>query len=194
MPHPTNFTELRSFLGAWNQLHMYIPDYQHTVEDMQNLLRKDVPFIWDRKLQEDFEGIKKILSSLLGLKPFNKKWATVVYADYSSKGVGFALTQENPENPSEKQLIYCGSSSISEKQKHYPAIYGENLAIITGLEKCRYLLRGCPYFTVRTDQKALQHIYNSKPLDDISDVISDIVMSTYRYNFDVQYVAAKIMS
>ena len=44
---------------------------------------------------------------------------------------------------------------------------------------------------MQTDQKALQHIYNSKPLDDISDKISDIVVSTYRYNFDVQYVAGK---
>ena len=44
---------------------------------------------------------------------------------------------------------------------------------------------------MRTNQKALQHIYNSKPLDDISDKISDIVVSTYRYNFTVEYVAGK---
>ena len=88
-------------------------------------------------------------------------------------------------------MIYCGSSSLSEKQKRYPAIYGKNLAIITGLEKCRYWLRGCPHFTIRTDQKALESIYNSKPLDDISDKISDIVVSTYRYDFDVQYIQGK---
>ena len=44
---------------------------------------------------------------------------------------------------------------------------------------------------MHTDQKALEHIYNSKPLDDISDKISDIVVSTYRYNFDVQYIQRK---
>ena len=44
---------------------------------------------------------------------------------------------------------------------------------------------------MRTDQKVLQHIHNCKPLDDISDKISDIVVSTYRYIFDVQYVAGK---
>ena len=37
----------------------------------------------------------------------------------------------------------------------------------------------------------MEHIYNSKPLDDISDEISDIVVSTYRYNFDVQYIQGK---
>ena len=65
------------------------------------------------------------------------------------------------------------------------------MAIITGLEKCRYWLRGCPHFTIQTDQKALESIYDSKPLDDISDKISDIVVSTYRYNFDVKYIQGK---
>ena len=103
---------------------------------MHKLLKKDVPFIWDQKLMKDFERIKEILKSPLGLKPYNKSWDTVLYMDYSSKGVGYALTQENPENRKEKQLIYCGSSSLSEKQKWYLAIYRENLGIITGLEKC----------------------------------------------------------
>ena len=103
---------------------------------MQKLLRKDVPFVWDKKLMNDFERIKEILKSPLGLKPYNKTWDTILYTDYSSKGVVFALTQENPENRKEKQLIYCGSSSLSEKQKRYPAIYRENLGIIIGLEKC----------------------------------------------------------
>ena len=31
LPAPTNLTELRSFLGCWNQLHHYMPDYQHSV-------------------------------------------------------------------------------------------------------------------------------------------------------------------
>ena len=88
-------------------------------------------------------------------------------------------------------MIYCSSSSLYEKQKWFPVIYGKNLAIITGLEKFRYWLCGCPHFTIRTDKKALEHIYNSKPLDDISDKISDIVVSTYRYNFDVQYIQGK---
>ena len=74
---------------------MYLPDYQHTVKDMQKLLRKDVPFIWDRKLQEDFERIKEILKSQLGLKPFNKNWDTILYRDYPSKDVRFTLTQKN---------------------------------------------------------------------------------------------------
>ena len=93
---------------------------------MQQLLRKDLPYIWDQNLQAEFNGIKQILKSPLGLKPFNKHWCMVLYTDYSSKGVGFALTQENPEDKTDKQLIFCGSSSLSEKQKRLPASYREN--------------------------------------------------------------------
>ena len=127
----------------------------------------------------------------MGLKPYNKAWKTISFTDYSAKGVGFALTQENPEDEKQKQLIFCGSSSLSEKQKRLPAIYGENLGIVVALEKCRFWLRGCPHFFVYTNQKSLEAIYNSKPLDEISDEISDIVVSTYRYNFTVKYISGK---
>ena len=65
------------------------------------------------------------------------------------------------------------------------------MSVVALLERCRYWLRGCPHFYIQTDRKALESIYNSKPLDDISDKISDIVVSTYRYNFTVQYIKGK---
>ena len=133
-PAPTNLTELRSFLGCWNQLRHYIPDYNHSVSQMQTLLKKDTPYVWDKLMQAEFEGIKQLLRSPMGLQPFNKDYKTILFTDYSAKGIGFALTQEHPEDKTKKQLIFCGSSSLSEKQKHLPAIYGENLGIVVPLE------------------------------------------------------------
>ena len=43
LPPPTNLTELRSFLSCWNELRHYVPDYQHSVDNMQNIIRKEVP-------------------------------------------------------------------------------------------------------------------------------------------------------
>ena len=142
-------------------------------------------------MQTEFEGIKQLLKSPMGLQPFNKEWKTILFTDYSAKGVGFALTQEHPKDSTKKQLIFCGSSSLSEKQKRLPAIYGENLGIVVALEKCRYWLRGCPHFWIYTDHRSLESIYNSKPIDKISDKISDIAVSTYRYNFIVRYISGK---
>ena len=60
IPHPSNLKVLRSFLGCCNQLRIYIPDYKQSVENMQKLLKKDVPFILDKTLQEEFKEIKRI--------------------------------------------------------------------------------------------------------------------------------------
>ena len=142
-------------------------------------------------MQAVFEGIKQLLRSPMGMQLFNKSWRTILFTDYSAKGVGFALTQEHPEDNKKKQLIFCGSLSLSEKQKRLPAIYGENLGIVVALEKCCYWLRGCPHFFVYTDHKSLESIYNSKPIDEISDEIYDIVVSTFRYNFALKYISGK---
>ena len=78
-----------------------------------------MPFIWDKPFQKVFDGCKSILQSPLSLKPFKKRWQTILYTDYSSKGVSFASTEENPENMLEIQLILCGSSSLSENINDY---------------------------------------------------------------------------
>merc|ERR1712163_94793 len=69
------------------------------------------------------------------------------------------MGQEHPEDKTKKHLIFCGSSSLSEKQKRLPAIYGENLGIVVALEKCRFWLRGCPHFWIYTDNRSLESIY-----------------------------------
>ena len=112
-------------------------------------------------MQQDFNQIKDILRSPLGLKPFNRDWKTVLYTDFSGKGLGFCLTQENLENNNEKHIIYCDSASLTKKQEKLPAIYGENLAIIHALKKCKFWLRRCRHFVIRIDQQALAMIYNS---------------------------------
>ena len=93
--------------------------------------------------------------------PFKRAWNTILYTDYSSNRNEFCLTQENPENNKEKHIIHCDSASLPAKQQKLPAIHEEDLETIC----------------------ALQQIYNKRPLDDISDEISNIVIATYRYNF-----------
>ena len=60
---PSTLTELRLFLGCWNQMRDYLPDFAHSTTNMTKLLKKDVPYIWDKTLQDEFEAIKEILRS-----------------------------------------------------------------------------------------------------------------------------------
>ena len=89
-----------------------------------------------------------------------------MFMDYSAKGIGFTLTQEHPEDNKKKQLIFFGSSSLSEKQKRLPVIYGENLGIVVALEKCRFWFGGLsPFLVSRTGRPwSLDHRHFRKKI------------------------------
>ena len=41
------------------------------------------------------------------------------------------------------------------------------------------------------DQQALAAIYNKKQFDKVSEEISDIIIATAKFNFDVEYIPSK---
>ena len=53
-------------------MHTYLPDFNHSLNNISKLLKKDTPYIWDESMLKEFEKIKEILKSPMGLKPFNK--------------------------------------------------------------------------------------------------------------------------
>ena len=56
-----------------------------------------------------FMSIKKALCAGTILSPFNVNFTTKLFIDYSNLGLGMALTQEDPNNPEIKRLIWCSS-------------------------------------------------------------------------------------
>ena len=110
------------------------------MSNLQKLMKKDQHYVWDETMQADFDQIKDMLKSPLGLKPFNRDWRTILYTDFSGKGLGFVLTQENPDNPEEKHVVYCDSTGLTKRQERLPALYGENLGIVYALNKYQYFL------------------------------------------------------
>ena len=53
-PRPTNLTELRRFHGLLQTFRNFIPDLQHMIKSTQNLLKKDVPWIWTTEMEDEF--------------------------------------------------------------------------------------------------------------------------------------------
>ena len=58
LPAPTNINELRLFIRCWNQMRNYLPDFNHSLVNINRLLKKDTPYIWDQEMQKEFEKIK----------------------------------------------------------------------------------------------------------------------------------------
>ncbi|KAF8748843.1 hypothetical protein RHS01_10555 [Rhizoctonia solani] len=73
-PTPTKVKEVQSFLGFANFLQHFIANVSHTARPLHNLVKKDMPWKWDTKEQEAFQGLKDAITnaqSFVTLTPQN---------------------------------------------------------------------------------------------------------------------------
>ena len=61
-PTPTNKQELQSFLGMLTYNAKFLPNMSHTLHPLNQLLRKNTPWVWKSKQQKAFDAAKKLLT------------------------------------------------------------------------------------------------------------------------------------
>ena len=189
-PTPKNTTNLKCFLGLTNQLGHFVPDLTNSVNELRGLLKKNVAWQWLPDQEKAFQATKEILTGKLVLKPFNPSYDTELITDASRIGLGFALLQVDPISKN-RQLIQCGSRSLTSPETRYAVCELEGLSILYGIMKCRHYLLGMDHFTVITDHKPLKGVF-AKELPDIENAI----VRRYRerltgYNFDLSWREGK---
>jgi hypothetical protein len=141
-----------------NQLGHFLSDLAHLTVDLQQLLKKDIEFLWLQPHQEAFELIRHILTSPLVVKPFDQKLKTELLTDASRlKGLGYALIQR--ESYGTPCLIQCNSKSLTSTERGYAVIEKEGLAIQYAVEDCRFYLLGNT-FRVFTDHRSLMGTFS----------------------------------
>ena len=166
-PRPDNVTNLRSFLGLANQLGSFVPDLAQMTADLRKLLKKNVAYVWLEPQENSFQNVKKLLASNLLVKPFDPKLHTELLTDASRlHGLGYMLMQKDDKG--KPHIIKCGSCSLTSAQSNYATIELECLAILRGIEKCDYFLKGISTFTVITDHRPLLGTF-AKPLHELSN-------------------------
>ena len=189
-PTPSCTKELKSFIGLSNQLGHFVPDLAHSVNTLNQLLRKNVSWQWLPDQESAFKTTKEILTGDLILKPFNPNHDTELITDASRIGLGFALLQVDPLTGN-RHLIQCGSRSLSGPETRYAVCELEGLAILYAITKCRHYLLGMDKFTVVTDHKPLKGVF-AKDLPEIENAR----LRRYRekltgYNFDLSWREGK---
>jgi hypothetical protein len=188
-PVPTDVSSLRSFLGLAQQLGFFVPDFAHMTEELRQLLKKKNAWIWLPKHQEVFERVRRLLTSDMIVKPFDRGLKTEMLCDdYRLRGLGYALIQrEINGNP---RLVQCGSRSLLPAESRYATNELECLAISWSVNDCRYYLLGAQ-FDVITDHKPLVGTFAK----DLADVANTRLMRFREkltdYNFEVKWVAGK---
>ncbi len=152
-PTPTYVTALRSFLGLANQLGTYLPDLAAASTRLHVLLRKNVSWVWTPEHDDEFNALKKLLTSTTIVKHFDPSLRSVIFTDASAASIGFALVQHGPDGT--PRLISCGSS-LNPAEKRYAPVELEALGAVFAIQKCSFYMLGSPTtFTLITDHQPL---------------------------------------
>ena len=98
MPEPSNLQELRSLQGCLAFIRRFISNLAGRCQSFNRLMKKYVPFFWDKACHNAFESIKKYLANppSLGAPMVGK--SLILYIAAQECSLGALLTQENEDN------------------------------------------------------------------------------------------------
>ena len=140
-------------------------DYKLTVnqatvlEPLHKLLRQGTKWCWKTEQQMAFDKSKKLLQSANLLVHFQPDLELILASDASDYGVGAVLSHRMADG-AERPIVYV-SRSLNKAERGYSTIEKEALAIIFGVKKFNQFLYG-QKFTVQTDHKPLEGLFNEK--------------------------------
>ncbi|UYV81285.1 K02A2.6-like [Cordylochernes scorpioides] len=90
---PYNRKTLQSFLGVVDVYNKFIPEYARLRTPLNNLLKKDVVWVWDEACQRAFISLKESLTQHPILHLYKEGLPCQVYCDASTLGIAGILKQ-----------------------------------------------------------------------------------------------------
>ena len=179
MEAPKDVSSVRRFIGTVNYLARFLPHLSQTLQPLQNLLQKDVPFNWSGAQEEAFDHIKQKIASSPVLAFFQPDAPITLQNNASEYRLGAVLMQKD------KPVAYA-SRSLKPAERNNAQIEKEMLAIVFGLEKFHHYTYGVPGVTVVTDHKPLVAITN-KPLSKAPRRLKAMLLRLQPYSIKVEY-------
>jgi len=180
--NPQNATELRSFLGLVNYCARYIPNFSTISAPLRELTKSRVKWDWNKRHQDAFEELKRLLASAKTLAYYDKEAETQVIVDASPVGLGGILSQKQKDG--NFRPVMFASRTLTDVETRYSQTEREALAVVWGCERFHLYLYA-KEFTLITDHKPLEIIFSpkSKP----PPRIERWAMRLMQYKFKVQY-------
>ena len=154
VPTPKSVQELKAYLG----LLMYYSKFLSNMSSvLYQLLRKDVPWRWNRDQEKAFEESKELLMSSKLLVHFDSTLPLTLACDASAYGVGAVLAHRMPDG-TERPIGYA-SRSLTKAERNYSQREKEGLACIFGIKRFHSYFFG-HHFELVTDHKHLLALLN----------------------------------
>ena len=183
MPTPSCKQELQEFLGLIQYLAVFIQDLSNKAAPLRQLLKKEVPFMWESDHQHCFETLKTLVSTDATLQYYDVDAPVVLHVDASQRGLGAALLQ--PDETGKERPIAYASKSLSDAESRYANIERELLAVCFGVERFKTYVFGRS-FKIVTDHKPLIMILN-KNLTSAPPRLQRMMLKLQGYNFTIEY-------
>ncbi|KAK1652125.1 hypothetical protein QYE76_069930 [Lolium multiflorum] len=158
MPYPRDVKGIRSVLGHAGFYRRFIKDFPKISKPLTNLLQKDVPFVFDDDCKEDFETLKKALTTAPVVEPPDWNLPFEIMCDASDFAVGAVLGQRVDKK---LNVIHYASKTLDAAQRNYATTEKELLAVVFACDKFR------PYIvdskvTIHTDHAAIRYLMTKK--------------------------------
>jgi hypothetical protein len=127
-------------MGVINFFRRFVLDFSVMVKPIHNVLKQDRSFSWTDDVENDFEGIKKAISSAPVLvKPyFEKKF--MIYTNATEEAVS-SILMPNDDQGNEKPMAYM-SQSLSDDEFKYSFIEKHAFALVKAIEKFHHFILG----------------------------------------------------
>ena len=187
MPRPTDKTGVLRIMGMVNFIGKYIPNLTAKTACIRELLHKDCDFKWAQKHEQEWQILKKTLTTAPALAYYDHKKNLKISTDASKDGIGAVLLQA--EGQHWKPVAYA-SRAMTKTECKYAQIEKECLGVTYGLERFHSYVYGLESFTVETDHRPLVAIIK-KNLNEMSPRIQRLMMKIQRYDFELVYTPGK---
>ena len=157
-PRPKNVTEIRSFLGLAGYYRRFVEGFSKIAAPLTALTRKGRNYEWTSKCEENFQELKrKLTSAPVLIIPDVEAGNFVIYSDASKTGLGAVLMQQG-------KVVAYASRQLKDHERNYPTHDLELAAVVFALKIWRHYLYGnrCEIFT---DHQSLKYIFTQKELN-----------------------------
>ena len=148
---PKNLKQLRSLMGAVNQLNKFIPNLAALCAPLRPLLRKDSVWTWTEEHEVAFEKLKEAIQTITEIQYFQRGLPLRIICDASRDGLGAVLQQQTQTG---WQPISFASRFLAEFEQKYSINELELVAVIWAVENFRNYVYGTE-FEIVSDHRAL---------------------------------------
>ena len=188
VPPPTTGKQIQSFLGFCNFFRRYVPAMA-TIAAPLDSLRNLTHFHLNEVQLAAFSNLKGALlaAPVLAFPDFARPFGLAT--DASSVGLGVVLFQ--PAGPSftsspdkTSSIVAFFSRALNKSEQQYSTTKRELLAVVFGLQKCRYYLWG-RRFTLFTDHRALSFLMTQR---DASALLQRWFLEIMEFEFEIVHI------